>query len=57
LVEQLADDGRLGAALIDRGVSRLIVGRKAGAAFGYLSIGDAGVPPLPGFSRPKPFSF
>ena len=57
IVDQLADGGRLGTALIDRGVTRLIVGRKAGGAYGYLSIGDAGVPVLPGFSRPKEFSF
>jgi protein-L-isoaspartate(D-aspartate) O-methyltransferase len=57
LVEQLADGGRLGAALIDRGVTRLVIGRKAGGAFGTLSIGDAGVPALPGFSRPKEFTF
>lgn len=57
IIEQLADGGRLGAALIDRGITRLIVGRKAGDAFGYLSIGDAGVPALPGFSRPKAFTF
>ena len=57
IVDQLADGGRLGTALVDRGVTRLIIGRKAGGAFGYLSIGDAGVPVLPGFSRPKEFSF
>jgi protein-L-isoaspartate(D-aspartate) O-methyltransferase len=57
IVGQLADGGRLGAALVDRGITRLIVGRKAGGAFGYLSIGDAGVPVLPGFSRPKAFTF
>lgn len=57
LVEQLADGGRLGTALIDRGVSRLVIGRKGGSAFGYLSIGDAGVPALPGFSRPQSFTF
>ncbi|MES2137822.1 MAG: protein-L-isoaspartate O-methyltransferase [Pseudomonadota bacterium] len=57
IVEQLADGGRLGTALIDRGVSRLIVGRKAGGAFGTLSIGDAGVPALPGFERPRTFTF
>ena len=34
LVDQLADGGRLGTALLDRGVTRLIVGRKAGGAFG-----------------------
>ncbi|HKX91175.1 MAG TPA: protein-L-isoaspartate O-methyltransferase [Sphingomicrobium sp.] len=57
IVDQLADGGRLGAALIDRGITRLVVGRKAGGAFGYLSHGDAGVPRLPGFSRPKAFTF
>jgi protein-L-isoaspartate(D-aspartate) O-methyltransferase len=57
IVAQLADGGRLGTALIDRGITRLIVGRKAGGAFGYLSIADAGVPALPGFSRPKEFIF
>jgi protein-L-isoaspartate(D-aspartate) O-methyltransferase len=57
IVHQLADGGRLGTALSDRGITRLIVGRKAGNAFGYLSVGDAGVPALPGFSRPKAFTF
>ena len=46
LIAQLADGGRLGGALIDRGVTRLVIGRKAGDAFGTRSIGDAGVPPL-----------
>jgi protein-L-isoaspartate(D-aspartate) O-methyltransferase len=57
IVDQLANGGRLGAALVDRRVTRLIVGRKVGGAFGYLSIGDAGVPALPGFSRPTSFTF
>jgi protein-L-isoaspartate(D-aspartate) O-methyltransferase len=57
IVDQLADGGRLGAALVDRGINRLIVGRKAGGGFGTLSIADAGVPLLPGFSRPKAFTF
>jgi protein-L-isoaspartate(D-aspartate) O-methyltransferase len=57
IISQLANGGRLGAALADRGVTRLIVGRKAGGAFGYLSLSDAGVPALPGFSRPKVFTF
>lgn len=57
IVKQLADGGRLGAAIVDRGVTRLIIGRAAGGAFGYLSIGDAGVPALPGFTRPRAFNF
>src|SRR5436190_8317274 len=57
IIEQLAEGGRLGAALVDRGITRLIVGRKAGIAFGFLSIGDAGVPVLPGFAHPPAFTF
>lgn len=57
IIAQLADGGRLGAALGDRGTTRLIVGQKVAGAFGYLSIADAGVAPLPGFSRPRPFTF
>jgi protein-L-isoaspartate(D-aspartate) O-methyltransferase len=57
IIDQLADGGRLGTALVDRGVTRLIVGQKVAGAFGYLSIADAGVAPLPGFSRPRAFTF
>ena len=57
IIEQMADGGRLGTALVDRGITRLIVGRKAGIAFGYLSLTDAGVPALPGFTRPQAFTF
>ena len=57
IVDQLADGGRLGTGLVDRGITRLTVGRKAGGAFGYLSLGDAGTPTLPGFSKPEAFTF
>ena len=57
IIDQLANGGRLGTALLDRGITRLIVGRKVGGAFGYLSLSDAGVPALPGFARPKAFTF
>ena len=57
IVAQLADGGRLGTALLDRGITRLVIGRKAGGAFGHLSVGDAGVPALPGFQRPTAFTF
>jgi len=57
IVDQLADGGRLGTALVDRGITRLTVGRKAGGAFGCLSLGDAGTPTLPGFSKPAVFTF
>ena len=57
IVDQLADGGRLGTALVDRGITRLTVGRRAGGAFGCLSVGDAGTPALPGFSKPQAFTF
>jgi protein-L-isoaspartate(D-aspartate) O-methyltransferase len=57
IVDQLAEGGRLGTALIDRGITRLVVGRKAAGAFGTLSVADAGVSALPGFERPPAFTF
>ena len=57
IIDQLANGGRLATALVDRGITRLIVGRKAAGAFGYLSLRDAGVPALPGFTRPQAFTF
>ena len=57
VVEQLADGGRLGGAIVDKGIARLIVGRKAGTGFGYLTIADASTPALPGFQRPHAFTF
>ena len=57
IIDQLADGGRLGTALADRGITRLVVGRKAAGAFGTLSFADAGAPVLPGFSPPQAFTF
>ena len=57
LIGQLAEGGRLAGAIIDRGVTRLIVGRKTASGFGYQSIADAGVSALPGFARPPAFTF
>lgn len=57
IVDQLDEGGRLGTALFDRSVARLIVGLKTGGAFGYLSLADAGTPALPGFARPHAFTF
>ena len=57
IVAQLAVGGRLATAIIDRGVTRLVVGIKSAGGFGLRSIGDAAVPPLPGFERPRAFVF
>jgi protein-L-isoaspartate(D-aspartate) O-methyltransferase len=57
LVGQLKDGGRLGGAIVDKGITRLIIGRKAGSGFGYLTVADAATPALPGFQRPQAFTF
>jgi protein-L-isoaspartate(D-aspartate) O-methyltransferase len=57
LVAQLAEDGRLAAAVIEKGVSRLTIGRRAGAGFGTRAFVDAEAAVLPGFARPRAFSF
>ena len=57
LVEQLKDRGRLAGAIVDKGITRLIIGRRAGGGFGHLTIADAATPTLPGFERPKAFTF
>ena len=58
LIDQLKDGGRLGGALIDQGgITRLFVGRKAGGGFGFHSIADSATPALPGFAKPRAFTF
>ncbi len=57
IVDQLADGGRLGTALLDRGITRLIVGRKAGGAFGYLSIERCGRSGAARLHAPESFHF
>lgn len=57
LIAALADGGRLGGAIVERGITRLVTGRKTGTAFGLRSIGDAAVPRLPGFDKPRAFTF
>jgi protein-L-isoaspartate(D-aspartate) O-methyltransferase len=57
IIEQLTDHGRLGAALIEKGIARLVVGRRAGKGFGLHSMADSGAAALPGFSKPRTFTF
>lgn len=57
IIAQLTDDGRLGTALIDRGICRLAVGRRAGTGFGLQTMADSGAAALPGFTRPRTFTF
>jgi protein-L-isoaspartate(D-aspartate) O-methyltransferase len=57
VIKQLAPSGRLAGAIVDRGVTRLVVGRVAGGSLGLRSLADADVAVLPGFSRPRAFTF
>jgi protein-L-isoaspartate(D-aspartate) O-methyltransferase len=57
LVDRLAPGGRLGTALRDRGVSRLVIGRAVGGRLGLRAIVDADVPALPQFARRPAFTF
>lgn len=57
IVAQLTPVGRLGTSLIDRGIARLVVGRRAGNGFGLHSIADFGAAALPGFVKPRGFTF
>ena len=57
LGKQLAPDGVLIGAIVERGVSRLIVGNCANGAIGWRTVADSDVAPLPGFERPRAFTF
>ncbi|WP_240913943.1 protein-L-isoaspartate O-methyltransferase [Sphingomonas sp. HDW15A] len=57
VVSQLAPGGRVGAAILDRGVSRLCIGRGDRGAIGFKSLADSQVPPLPAFQAKPQFTF
>lgn len=57
LVTQLADGGRIVSGLIDKGVYRLASGARRGAAFALAPFADVDSVPLPGFARPRRFTF
>ncbi|MEZ5744618.1 MAG: protein-L-isoaspartate O-methyltransferase [Sphingomonadaceae bacterium] len=57
LATQLAEDGRIVTGLVQRGVTRLAAGRKAGGAVALLPLAELGIPVLPEFAAPKSWSF
>jgi len=57
VASQLAHDGRLVTGLIERGVSRLAAGRKAGSTVALLPLAEIGIPALPELAAPKRWSF
>lgn len=54
---QLAEGGRLATGIVENGVTRLVIGYKAGDVIGYDRIMDAEAVVLPGFAKPKGFAF
>jgi protein-L-isoaspartate(D-aspartate) O-methyltransferase len=57
IVEQVRDGGIVALALLEDGVSRLATGRVVAGAFGATIFADAETAPLPGFEKPRGFSF
>jgi protein-L-isoaspartate(D-aspartate) O-methyltransferase len=57
IIDQVADGGEIAAAILDGGVPRLSIGRVVGGAFGSAAFSDAATPMLPGFLKPRGFSF
>jgi protein-L-isoaspartate(D-aspartate) O-methyltransferase len=57
IVGQAADGGRISLALLDRGVTRLALGRVVAGAFGMNVYADAEAAVLPGFEKSRGFTF
>jgi protein-L-isoaspartate(D-aspartate) O-methyltransferase len=57
IIEQLVDGGRLATGILDRGVSRIAIGRRVGKGFGLAPMTDSASAILPGFAKPRAFSF
>lgn len=57
LIDQLGEGGRLATAIVDRGVTRLAIGRRSGKGFGLVAFADAEAVILPGFAQPTGFNF
>ena len=57
LIDQLKEEGKLVAGIVENGVTRLALGRKAGEGFGMAAFADAATAVLPQFVKPKTFTF
>jgi protein-L-isoaspartate(D-aspartate) O-methyltransferase len=57
LAGMVSDDGRVVTGVIERGISRLALGRKAGTAIALLPLADMGIPAIPEFAAAKGWSF
>jgi len=57
LIDQLKDGGKIATGIVENGVTRLALGRKAGQGFGVAAFADAAAAVLPQFRKPKTFTF
>ncbi len=57
LAAALVEGGRIVSGLVERGVTRLAVGRKAAGAVAWLPLAEIGIPVLPEFAAPRRWSF
>ncbi|MBV9931115.1 MAG: protein-L-isoaspartate O-methyltransferase [Alphaproteobacteria bacterium] len=57
LIDQLKDEGKIATGIVESGVTRLALGRKAGEGFGIAAFADAAAAVLPQFAKPKTFTF
>jgi protein-L-isoaspartate(D-aspartate) O-methyltransferase len=57
LLGQLKPLGRVATGMMDHGVTRLAVGRRSPGGFGVATFADVDCVPLPGFERPRAFTF
>ncbi|MEO7813851.1 MAG: protein-L-isoaspartate O-methyltransferase [Sphingomicrobium sp.] len=57
LARRLAPGGRIGAAIVEDGVTRLATGRGDGKSLGFTSFAEAQVPLLASFSQAAAFKF
>ncbi|HEY6815215.1 MAG TPA: protein-L-isoaspartate O-methyltransferase [Croceibacterium sp.] len=57
LVARLVDGGRVVSGLVENGITRLAIGRKAAGALALLPLAELGIPVLPEFAAPKGWSF
>ena len=57
LAGRLADAARVVTGLVEDGITRLAIGRKAAGAVTLLPLAELGIPVLPEFAAPKRWSF
>jgi protein-L-isoaspartate(D-aspartate) O-methyltransferase len=57
LVRRLADEARVVTGVVENGVTRLAIGRKAAGHVALLPLAELGIPALPELAAPKGWSF